>query len=386
MGLMIPVHFSASEEAASDTQSYGEAGKDDGILFHDSFLDRGFDAVFGWRDKLNLPITAGAWHWYHLDIGGDADGYGPPGLRGTYYWFLTATPEFDLTDETRIGAHVEYRFRDSNDGYRSFFEDTLWFYEGYGYFKNDSLGTLKIGQVEKKFGLTWAFGFWPTTSNFDGYMQDPDYGLSWEKSTRFSDSYKLDSVVQFLAHEDGINGTFEGSDPESVIGIKERNTGVIRLVPEFQLSNDSSLALGLNLLAGEIDSDRSDFKSSVNLAWGIDAVYLSDHWRIHGEIVQTFGKRVPVRFTSGGASNRITDVLAGGQYRWGPASLYADYSLGFDDNPASTHEIIQVGTSVQLTKYVTFYLEYVHEDVKGNAAVDNIEFFDGIEFVLFWSF
>jgi len=87
-----------------------------------------------------------------------------------------------------------------------------------------------------------------------------------------------------------------------------------------------------------------------------------------------------------GASNRITDLLFGVQYTCGAAKLYADYSLGFDANPAATHEIIQAGTSIQLTKYLTFYLEYVHEKVKGHAVAGDIKFFEGVEFVIYWSF
>ena len=170
-------------------------GADQGPIYPGAPIDRVFDAITGWRDELKLPIGAGAWHWYHLDARGKGDGYGPPGLRGTYYWFFTATPELSLAPDTQIGAHVEYRIRDRGDGYHSFFTHTQWLYEAYGYVKKDGLGALKVGQVDKRFGLDWAYGFWPTTSNFDGYMQDPDYGLSWEKSTQFSDGLKLDSYV-----------------------------------------------------------------------------------------------------------------------------------------------------------------------------------------------
>lgn len=357
------------------------------LLGDENLIDTAFDTVLGVRDVFQFPVNFGAWHWLHTNIGGPfGSGYGIPPISGTYYWWVSATPEYEIRKGLSVGAHTEYRLRDSGNGYRTFFTDTTWFYEAYGFVRSDDFGTFKFGQLLKQFGLNWAYGFWPTTSNFDGYMQDPDYGISWESTDEFSDRFSVQTIAQYFIVQDGVNGTFANSDPESVVGLKEQNTAVLRVVPQWTFDDESSLVLGVNGLVQQVDSHLPGFSDSVVAAWGLDAIYTRGPWQVKSEVIQTLGRRVPMRYTSGGPSNRITDLLIGTQYTHGITSLYADYSLGFDDNPAATHEIAQVGTSLALSKYVTCYFEYVHEDVKGNATLGNYLLFNSFNWVFLWSY
>ena len=48
--------------------------------------------------------------------------------------------------------------------------------------------------------------------------------------------------------------------------------------------------------------------------------------------------------------------------------------------------MVVAGTTVKLTKNVDFYLEYVNEQVDGNATSGYIEFFNSLNFIVYWSY
>lgn len=344
-----------------------------------------FDSAMGVKKRWDLPIGAGAWHWFHVDASGDNDGYGIEGLRGTYYWYLTADPEYDLGGGRKIGGHLEYRLRDG-DTFRSFFDSKFWPYEAYGYYQSEAVGTFKAGQVWTRFGLDWDGVFFGNVPYFDGFKLDPDYGLSWERTTEVHEQLSVDSFVQFFFHEDGVNGSFGGADPESVAGYNERNTGVIRIVPAWTCCDGSSVALGLSALVGEIESSLPGLDDEVTAAWATDLTVTRGPWKVFGEVLQAFGTRNPARYVSGGPSNRLTDMLVGAHYTVGPVVLRTSYSQGWDANPDARHEMVVAGATVTLTENVDFYLEYVNEQVHGNETADRIEFFDSFQFVIHWHY
>jgi hypothetical protein len=84
-------------------------------------LDDCYDHLQQWKKCRGIPIGLGAWHWFHEDLSGSDDGYGIRGLRGTYWWFITADPEHALGGSRAVGGHLEYRLRDG-DPFRSFFD------------------------------------------------------------------------------------------------------------------------------------------------------------------------------------------------------------------------------------------------------------------------
>ena len=136
----------------------------------------------------HAPVGVGAWHWFQLDSSGRGDnGYGARNVRGTYFYYVTADPELELGGGDKIGGHLDYEFRDV-DPLRTFYTRKAWSYEAYGYYQTEQHGTLKAGQVLSRFGLDWHGGFWTGVSGYDGFTRDPDYGLSWEKTTAVNDS------------------------------------------------------------------------------------------------------------------------------------------------------------------------------------------------------
>jgi predicted porin len=356
-------------------------------LFGEPCFDPCIERMLEHMDEHQVPVHFGAWHWWQVDASGRGDsGYGCNGCEGTYFYYLTADPQHDLGGGRKIGGHVEYEFRD-NDPLRTFFTQRVWSYEAYAYYTSDELGTLKAGELLNRFGLDWHGGFWTSVSGYDGFVRDPDYGLSWEKTTQHCEHFKVDRYIQFFFHENGENNSFAGGDSESFAGVNERNTGVVRFVPTWTCGDKgSTLAVGLSGMVGQIDSRLPGFADDVASAWALDATYTRDRWKLFGEVVQVFGRRAPVRYVSGGPSNRLTDFFFGAEYTLGPAHLRANYQLGLDANPHGRHELFRAGGGVRLTEHADLFVEYVNQHVYGHEAFGDLEFFNAVELILWWHY
>jgi predicted porin len=332
-----------------------------------------------------MPITGGAWHWFHQSLINRSGGYGIDGLRGTYFWYLYADPEYTTSAGNKVGAHVELRLREV-DTFRSFIDDQVWTWENYAYIQNDDLGKLKAGQLYHQFGLFWDGVFFGNAPYFDGLKLDADYGLSWEKTTEIHDCLKLDSYLQFFFHEDQSNGSFGGADAESVVNYTEKNAGVARLVPTWTLSDGSQLALGASGEVGQIDS-RGALPDATVWRYGFDATYTRGPWKAFAEGSQTYGVRNPVSYVSGGPSDQLTNFLAGIHYTRGPVTYRCSYSNSIYENPHAVQNMVLAGATIALTKHVDCYIEYVNQRVD-NAAItsQNGPFFHSIEWVINWHF
>jgi len=357
-----------------------------GALFgSNNSLYTSYDKVQEWKKEHHLPISIGAHNWLHVNNAGPASsGYGTPGLRGTYFWYIIADPKTDIDGDMiqAVGAHVEYRFRDTSDKFRPFFDRTHWFYEAYGYV-DTPVGRIKAGQIWKRFGLDWDDTWWGNVQYFDGLKLAPDDGLSWEATWHPENKFKLDSFVQYFAAPSNISGSLVGANPQSVTGSNERNVGVIRLVPTWQLTDDSSLAVGVSGLGGEIQNTAENGRNKSQLAWAADVTYKRGGLKVFGEADQSFGVLNQNRYVSGGPSNRITDVLTGVSYRYGPITYRLAWSAGFDSNPSGHQYLWVPGMTIAMTKNINLYAEYVRWDVTNNAGVHSV-FEDGFQLILNW--
>ncbi len=362
------------------------------VLFPDSLPESLYDSLQKLKQQYHVPISVEAWHWQHANNGGPlGSGYGIPTIRGTYFWSIKVDPEMDWDPDgfiRKVGVHTELRLREQ-DKFRSFFTGNVWFWELYAWVDTPA-GRVKAGQIWRRFGLDWDGSFFGNVAYFDGLKLNPDYGLSWENSWTAGDDFKVDSFAQFFIHEDGINGTLPGADSESLAGSSQRNTGVVRLIPNWVLWDDSSIALGLSGLTGEIVNNpmHVTVPHQVLGAWAVDLTYTKSRWKIFGEVLQAYGVRNPERFASGGPSNRTTDLLTGIHYKVGPATLRANYSAGFDENPYGWQQMWVPGVTIALTKNVDFYADWVRWDVYDNSAVATAgghrEIEDGFSFVVNW--
>ena len=352
------------------------------------------------KECSGLPVTLGAWHWWHVNTGGPfPDGYGIPGLNGTYAYYLQADPEWEVNwgKVAKTGVYLDLRFRDGGDPFRPFYSSsTTWFDKAYAWALTD-YGIFKAGSVWKRFGLDWDGTWWGPLQYFDGYKLDSDWGVSWEDTPEMEHGFKIDKYSQFFIHENNINGSLVGADPEGLIGSSERNTLVGRLVPTWELSSRETLALGISALVGQIENDpfvrltggAVTYPSNgdqVQAAWAVDVTYAKKDFKVYGEVLQSFGTSSPSRYTSGGASNRQTAALAGFQYTHGPLTSRFNYSVAFDDNPAATQHLFVPSVTLALTHNVDLQVEYVRQHVQGNAFLPMIEMEDGLQFLVHWHF
>jgi len=352
-----------------------------------SYLDRLTDlgSKIDNDDNFKMPVTGGAWHWFHESLIGGPGGYGIPSISGTYFWYLYVDPVYTTQAGNKIGGHMELRLRE-NDKFRSFVDDQVWTWELYGYIQNDQLGTLKAGQLFNRFGLFWDGTFFGNAAYFDGLKLDADYGLSWEKTAEIHGCLKVDSYLQFFFHEDQTNGSFAGADAESIAGFTERNTGVARLAPTWTRADGSQIALGASAMVGQIDS-KIAFPDQTISAYGFDLTYTKGPWKAYAEGSQLFGVRNPVNYVSGGPSDQLTNFLFGLNYTRGAATYRCNYSNSIYANPGAVQNMLVTGTTITLTKHVDLYLEWVNQRVDGAEIPGrNGPFFNSLEYVLNWHF
>lgn len=353
------------------------------IAYLDRLTDLGGKIDNG--DNFKMPVTGGAWHWFHESLIGGPGGYGIPGISGTYFWYLYADPVFTTQAGNKIGGHTELRLRE-NDKFRSFVDDQVWTWELYGYIHNDQLGTLKAGQLFNRFGLFWDGTFFGNAAYFDGLKLDADYGLSWEKTTEIHDCLKVDSYLQFFFHEDQSNGSFAGADAESIAGYTERNTGVARLAPTWTRADGSQIALGASAMVGQLDSSIA-LPDDTMWAYGFDLTYTKGPWKAFAEGSQLFGVRNPVNYVSGGPSDQLTNFLFGLHYTRGAVTYRCNYSNSIYENPGAVQNMLLTGTTITLTKHIDLYLEWVNQRVDGaDLPGRNGPFFNSLEYVLNWHF
>ena len=351
-------------------------------------LDQAYDRLQAFKYAHQIPLTLGAWQWWHADRG-KALHYGTKDASGTFFFYLTADPTRPLTGGPvkSVGAHVEVRVNDG-DKFRGFFSSRLWTYDSY-LWAYTSYGTFKAGQVRKCIGRDWDDSFWGGTAYFDGFKLNPDWGVSWENTHVFDARLSLASFAQFFVHEDGINGSLGYAEPESIPGFTAKNTVVLRTVAKFKASERVQLELGLSGQVGGIASSRWDIGSQQTTACAVD---LSVHYtlrkdldlKVFGEVLQSEGAISPYRYVSGGASTRIVDTLLGLHVRHGMITYRVGRSTGRDYHPDGQQLIWIGGVTVALAKNIDCYVERVRWTVRPAFFKQDLTFNDGWELALHW--
>lgn len=356
------------------------------VLPADNPIDGLMKKALAPKDWLDFPVNVGGWHWWNIDTGGVGNGgYGSAGFRGTYAYYVIGQPSVTLDDGSKIGGFVFFAGRDG-DPYRTFYSRNFWFLEGYASYSNDDLGTLKGGLVNNKFGLDGYLGFIGTAPYFDGFIMDADYGISWEKTHEVCDDLSIDTFAQFFFHDGEWNGSLRNHDAESVVGVHEKNTAVLRVVPKWTLDEGSTLAWGVSGMVGNIDSDVAGFSTGTRSVVGTDFDYNKGPLNLRGEILQIHGPTVPNRFASGGPSNRITSMTAEAAYTVGPVKYRSVYSASHDANPDGRQNIWSVGAVTQVTPNVRLFTEYSEWTVDGNDFVGHAKIIEGVQVVVHWQY
>jgi hypothetical protein len=359
------------------------------LLGSDNAWDADYDRIQNWKKTNQIPISIGANHWWHLDRDDRiyGDGYGVPGERGTYYYYIAVDPSLKLGQEhfvNEIGFHNQTRFRDAGDKLRSFYTDTIWTYETYAFAKTD-LGTVKAGQIVQQFGISWDNSWWEGVPYFDGYRFNPAWGISWENTWKPHTGFTVGTAFQYFIADDRVSGAIAGANAEASPPLDERNTFNARVVPQWNLNSETTISLGGSVLTREIRAPAGIDVSSRQTAFETDVTFTWRNLSVWGQYTASRGAITPVRYVSGGPSDRQSSVEAGVNYKIGPVAAHINYSYGWDDDPSGHQFIFNPGLVIAVSKSITAYAEYVKWDVVNSAGVTS-KYDDGFELILAWNY
>lgn len=380
----------ASAKPAAGPASFADAGSlSEYFCGKGNLWDATHDSFERWKKDHHFPISIGAHHWLHIDRNDRiyGNGYGWPGLRGTYFYWLNFDPSLKIGGNgflSEIGIHAQGRFRDTGDKFRGFFRDTVWTYEMYAYAKT-KLGTFKAGQIVQQFCLAWDNSWWDGVSYYDEYRYNPSWGMTWENTWKVSDAFSVDTALQYFLQGDRVSGAFPNASADTTAGLRERNTGILRVVPTWKLNADTKLTLGVAGLARGIRGGQTRGVGNSQLAWDTDLTLTWKNFSIWGQYIDSHGVITPTRYVSGGPSDRQNSVSMGINWKRGPISAHVNYSKEWDHHPAGHQSIFEPGITFQLTKNVALYTEYVRWNVTNGKGATS-KFNDGFELALVWNF
>jgi hypothetical protein len=370
------------------------------LLLQGSLFEKWGQDIEHWKSQWPVSVTFGAYNWWHVDNGGPiGSGYGIPGVPGTHSYYLYCDKEepVDWGDITKIGAHVQMRFRDSGVPLRPFYpEPDFWFWEAYG-FVDTPLGRLKAGSIYRQFGLFWDDSFWGNVQYFDGLKLRSDYGVSLEDTPDFKDNFKIDRYYQFFLAQSRISGAILGADSDSFAGSEMRNTFVGRVVPTWKLGEKQTFALGFSATVGAIDNQPTLVEYSTNQVfaspgdqtvsgWAVDGTLTSGPWKLFAEASQLYGILTPCDYISGGPSNRSTDAMAGITYTRGPIEYRCVYSYGSYDDPYGSQGMFVPGITAKITSNVTLWIEYTYWNSRAGTPLKDSVLENGYQMVVDWHF
>src|SRR5262245_13039741 len=244
-------------------------------LFHGGCLDCCIDKWQKAKEDQCFSIGAGAYHWfnYNVDSGDFTYGY-PNGGEGTYFYYLNVDLACPRCNECapQWGGHVQLRFRDETL-FRSFFTEQVWFYEAYASLDLPTIGTFKAGKIWKRFGYDWDGTFWGNVPYYDGMKLDPDWGVSWERVWYPGKRLEINAFAQFFLKEDIVNGSIAGADPESTGVFDEENTFVARVQPRYRFDKNTSVAVGLSALFGQVTDQVGTLGDDELFQYAVDAEF-----------------------------------------------------------------------------------------------------------------
>ena len=157
----------------------------------------------------------------------------------------------------------------------------------------------------------------------------------------------------------------------------------MRLAPSWEPAKDLKLTWGVSGLFGGI-STSSPLTDDTRGAWGTDLTLAYQNFSIFGEYIDAYGVTNPARYVSGGPSDRVNSARVGASYKYGPVTFHVNYSHGWDHNPGGHQFVFDPGLSLQATKDVVLYLEYVKWDVT-NRFGQTSKYDDGFELIAVWN-
>ena len=335
------------------------------------------------RDDWPLQVHVGAYHWWNHQLRTGEWTYGyPADFQGTYYYYARFDAGFDVCfgPVRRAGAHVELQWRDQGK-FRRFYRSSTWLYETYGWLEFEDAGTLKVGQVWRRFGIDSEGTFWGHTPYYNGQNQDPDLMASWEATWKRSERFAVDTFVQVLFGEDGVNGSLTGGDAESS-SLYDEGLGIgLRAVPTWT-AGDTTLALGASFFTQQIESKVDD--DEVEYGAALDATFEWCGFKAFAAYYGLWGTVNEAHYITGGPTNEKHLGTVGMGWSLGSLTPRVSYSYADYRNPDGWESIWIAGFDLNLTSWLVFTLEYVHHTASGPALAGTLE--EGLQVVLNWNF
>jgi hypothetical protein len=179
----------------------------------------------------------------------------------------------------KFGFHTETQYQQEGLGG---YPNEAWLEEAYFYF-NPAFGKIKLGKIYTSFGIGWDHTFYGSIVYYKGFMADPDYGMSFERTETINKDKGIDLKwkAAYFVREDDLNGQTNISEGFEYLNRGERNTFVLRLNPGIQINDKSSLRLGLSALTGQVKTQETGRQAAVEM----DAAYTFEPLTLTGEYV-----------------------------------------------------------------------------------------------------
>lgn len=172
------------------------------------------------------------------------------------------------TKDGRYGLHVQTRARDSK--LRSFYLSNVWFQEAYAWAKTPA-GDIHAGKFYARVGIPWDDSFFGNIQYFNGLKLHPLYGVELVGTRPAGGPLSVDYSTQFLVNNANTDGSLPGRDVESDPNARVHDAVTARVVPTWNFSGGSSLALGLSGYEGRIERTQGPAfrirQASADLSW-----------------------------------------------------------------------------------------------------------------------
>jgi hypothetical protein len=320
-------------------------------------------------DDFELTVGGGLVLYYYQPLKGDKD---------NFFEIFEAKLNLDATFDI-FGLHVAPRFRDTPE--RGFFPGTTWVEEAYA---SARLGptTLKVGKVYRQFGRFWDNSFYGNAQEYDGLKLDPNHGISLEGVLAPEEPLGMTFFAQYFVIDGTTNYALPTRDTHTIPGAHRRNQLVGRVEPFLELSDLTTLKLGLSAEYFEADLPAPVGEQDVGRL-AVDATVIVGGLTVWGEFTRQFGRHVTdfpfagmaAMGTTAAVPGRSSDennyIMVGGEYTYDRFTLRYNFNQG-DYAEVDYKETRHVpGLSVALHEHLSVLLEYAlaHAHVAGSSTL-----------------
>lgn len=251
----------------------------------------------------------------------------------------------------------EARARDSK--LRPWFNGTTWVQQAFvGYDAAPSIDgsrlTIRAGKLYQTLGRFWDGSFFGNVQYFDGLKLNPQFAVEASGTWRATSGVAVGYTAQYVANSDRVSGALAGRDFETLLGFRDRDGVGARgtlAVPVGRMG----FTVGLSGLSrGTADS--------TGRTWRVPHVAIDGEWRagpavVYAEWMRRQAGDLPPSLRASFAGSRAEYWLAGAQWHQGVLHLRYNFSRGRYDDIGRSDWIHQPGITIDLARDVHALLE-----------------------------